>query len=533
MYKQPALPLVLASLCISLAAFSVHASQANAEEGASRLLPEAAAIVLDLKAPELDELKQNVYVGLLAIGAPEGMDYMEIGAQVVLNNYSLFKQAMDTRSVVDMEKFDSPSKHYGNKPALKWDSGKDRIHFPYACRRLDAPDCIGEVLAKKEQLSALMKKEANITLMQRYKKILGLPHYQAHYYTLSDPLPQYQYQVTFSCMRLTQALFAFDEGNVDAGFELLGEEMAATKRMLRENESLIGHTIAVVMLYPHYHTISVLMDTPQMKPYLQDPRLLALLAPLTIEEQKALSRSFTIERNNSLYSVYMLDANSSLSGIDQQEILSLLDKLSPALSETEKRDFLNRLEQSDAASDYDRHGTVNMFYRIWEPVLQRAGMSTEEVTHLYTQNRLENLQEAAEKSYQKQLVREIEVRKNNPRIPLNITGRILTDIPSVGFESSLQRFYDVQSYILLVNAKHQILSRGLESSEVEPFLKSAGKATQNPMTGERFAWDATAGTLSTDWLSKPLPSGAREICEKGKCEKENMPRNTVYLKLNH
>ena len=486
--------LVFAILGISLA-FSFYTAQVNTEDETSRLLPEVAAIVLDSKPPELDELKQNVYVGMLTIDAPEGMDYMEIGAQVVLNNFSLFKQGMIIQSIADGEKSNDPASHYDDKPALKWDFGKDSTRFQYACARLDAPDCLREVLAKKEQISALMKKEANITLMRRYKEILGLPHYQASSYTIYDPLPQYQYQVTFSRMRLAQALFAFDEGNIDAGFELLGEEMAATKRMLRENESLIGHMFAIHLLYTHYHTISVLMDTPQMKPYLQDSRLLALLTPLTIEEQKALSRSFTIERNWLLSSGYMLDFHS-------------------LLGEVEKWNFLTQLN----LRFYDRPSTINMTYRAWEPILERAGMSMDEVALLYAQNKLGNLQEAVKKTW-----------KSNPLISLNFVGYVLTYVASPDYEPYFQRLYDVQSYILLVNAKHQILSRGLESSQVEPFIESAGKAAQNPITGERFTWNATEGSLSTAWLSKTLPTGARG--DRKDAGKENMPRNTVYLKL--
>ena len=495
---------------ISLA-FSFYISHVNTE---SRLLPEVASIVLDPKAPELDELKRNVYVGMLAIDAPEGMDYMEIGAQVVLNNYSLFKQGMITQSAVDEKEIDNPAKHYDNKLALKWDFGKDGAAFQYACVRLDAPDCIEEALEKKEETLALMKKEANITLMQRYREILGLPHYQAHYYTPYDPWPNYGSQVQFSRIRLAQALFAFDEGNIDAGFELLGEEMAAAKRMLRENESLVGHLIAVNLLYPHYHTISALMDTPQMKPYLRDPRLLALLAPLTDGEQKALSRSFVIERNNSLYVVYMLGSYSSY--ISSERGKQEISARTSALSEAEKQAFLSRLKKSVRMVFFDRPGTVNMTYKAWEPILQRAGMSMEDIALLYAQNKLENLQKAINKTI-----------KNNPWIPLNFVGYILTYVASPDFEPYLQRLYDVQSYILLVNTKHQILSQGLEPSQVEPFLESAGKAAQNPITGERFTWNATAGTLSTAWLAEKPPPGARKDGEK-----ESMPSNTVFLKLN-
>ena len=524
-YKQVTSPLAFSILCISLA-FSFYTPQVSAEDGASRLLPEAASIVLDIKTPKLDELKQNVYVGLLAIDAPEGMDYMEIGAQVVLNNFSLFKQAMTTQSAVDEKKYDNPSKHYGNQSKLGSYYDEYGVIYPHPCVRLDATDCIGETLAKKEETLAWVKKESNITLMRRYQKILELPHYQVHLYTIFDPMPMYTYQVQFSHMRLVQALFAFDEGNIDTCFELLGEEMAAAKRVLRENETLVGYMLAIARLYTHYHTISALMDTPQMKPYLQDPRLLALLTPLTVEEQKVFSRSFSVERNWSLYMVYTLDANSFLSEIGKEEILVQLNDLSPALSKAEKQAFLRRLEKpGTVVSDYDRYSTVNMIYKAWEPILQRAGMSMDKIAHLYAQNKLENLQETGKKSYRRQLAIENEARKNNPKIPLNITGRILAEaFPD--YELYLQRLYDAQSYILLVNTKHQILSKGLESGEVDAFLKSASKAAQNPITGEQFTWNATEGTLSTAWLSKTQPPGAREDGTR-----KVMPRNTVYLKL--
>ncbi|MGL4667910.1 MAG: hypothetical protein ACRCWR_08265 [Saezia sp.] len=501
--------------CLGFAIFSAQAAENRAVEDTSRLLPEVADIVLNLKAPDPADLKQNVYMGLLAFDAPQGMDPVEIGAQVLINNFAQFEKAMQAHTETDRNFWDWPSKHYGGdgrEVKVNFDISGEQ--YRYACRFLDVTDCVERTLAQKADILELIQREPNAMLIQRYLQIRQLPQYKAYLFTVYDSIPLYQAYTSLSSLRLAQAIFAFDEGRVDAGFALLTEEMAFAKRVLREDNQLIGKMIALVMLGDNYHTLSVLMGTAQMKPYLQDKRLLALLAPLSEQEQRAMQSALESERNSWLYTFNMLNTSTMGEGVS---LRSGEVKTSSVLA------------QAVFAADYDRYSTINMAYKIWQPVIERAGMSMNEIANLYAQGKLDDLSVVQKKVLEEQFALAAEARKSNPQLPANLNGRVLLDMvfpSSSSWEGYLQRFYDLQTYALLVSAKHQVISQGVKASEVGAFLKQMGVAAQNPITREPFMWDAGAGTISTPWLSKVLAAGAR-----GHGNVKDMPHNTVYLKL--
>ena len=494
-------PIPLSILCLGLTTLTANATESIVEDGKTRLLPDVANIVFNIETPSPQYLKQNVYSGLLAIDAPEGMDPLDIGTQVITNNFSQLKQAISTHTNIDDKKYDNPEKHYGDKKRLVGNFKINDTNYQYTCAKLNATDCIGTTLANKENIQALMTQGNNAKLMQRYMEIRALPHDTAYMLTAYDYVPMYGYQVQLSNIRLAQTLFAFNEGNANTAFNLLGEEMAAAKRILREDENLIGHMVAINMLYTGYHTISELIDNPAMQPYLQDPRLLTLLTPLNEQEQKALAKPFENERNFGLRELYMFNGDTTS---NENELIKLINK-------------------TIFAANYDRYATVNIAYKSWQPTIERASTPMNEVAKLYAQGKLEDLAEADKKAIKTQATLEEEARKANPNIPPNVIGYNLIDSASFNTENYLQRLYDLQGYILLVNAKHQIVSKGLKSDEIDVYLKQAGATAQNPITREPFTWDAHTGTLSTPWLAQTLPAG-------GKNKDESMPRNAVYIK---
>lgn len=110
MIDRHTVKLTLTCLCFSLTSITTSATENSKPSDTSRLLPEVAPIVLELKTPDPQRLKQNVYAAMLAIDAPLGMSPSEIGAKIVANNFALFKHAMATHKNIDREKYDFASK---------------------------------------------------------------------------------------------------------------------------------------------------------------------------------------------------------------------------------------------------------------------------------------------------------------------------------------------------------------------------------------------------------------------------------------
>lgn len=477
---------ILATLCITLAGTATQAAESTAPQNTSRLQPETAAIINSIQTPDQKNLEQDVYSALLGIETPEGMDYIAIGAQVTNNNTTMLKKALQTRTAIDSKTYDNATKHYANKAPLRSDFKIDEQTYQYACRPLNNTNCVEQTTAQKEQILSVTQKASNQLLMQRYMQLRDLPQYNAYIYTEFEQLPSYQHVIQLSSLQLAQAIFAINEGDVDTGFKLLTDEMNFAKRMLLEDDLLIGKMISIVMLYNNYHTISELIDTPQMKPYQQDPRLLKLIAPLNQAEQTALVQAFENERNLVLFGFYM----------------------------------------AQLGENYDRDNSANITYKIWEPAIERANMPMDQVANLYAQNKLTNLAELSKNIYQEEIAQAKQARQKDPSIPSNVVGQVLLEGASPNFETYLNRLYDLQSYILMTNMKLQIINKELKADQIDAFLQTAGAAAQNPITREPFIWNAQEGTLSTSWISEQLPAGA-----KGNTLEENMSHNTVYLKL--
>ena len=465
-----------------------------------KLLPEVAQILLHRKAPTTEALKQDVYAGLIALHEPEGADYMSIGAQIITCQFNSYQKTIAAQNDTIFEA--CPNMEYIYKPSLKIDlkvQGED-LHFP--CKTLNAQNCVEQTLARKDDYVSLIQK--NAVLLERYAATMQLPNYHSYFFDIKGGMPPFHYMVRLSELRLVQAVIAFHQEDTDTGFKLLTEEIQFAKRSLTHNTTLIGKMIALAQLYTSYHTLSTLLDSPFMQPYLQDKRLLTLLALPNQDEQTAIAH-LENEQNYTLYFSYTLSLEALDMYIDPpiqvegiyDEIFSQAYHKELAASGMTPKQFLH--------THYNRYATTNMTYAYWQTISNRMALNFEELAAIYDHNdhKLPDLPPPV--LPKKNLTDSNSIKQLSD----NFIGEGLLTREINPWDEYSKRFYDSQVYIHLVNFKHQIISAKLKANEVNAFIQKAGQAAQHPITREPFTWDESTLTLSTPWIAGNLPVGGR------------------------
>ncbi len=429
----------------------------STHEQENTLLPEVAEIVLNTPQPVPPNLKQDVFVALLTLDAPESADYINIGSQVVQTNFEAHKRSIQTQT--PREASDSPARHYGNKETLDFNLNINGDDYSFPCAEPEASECASKTLTDKKTIATLVH-NSNSVLITRYHRLKQLPEYGSYYYGAEDPLPNYGVLMRLSHLQVAQAIIAFGKGDGDTGFALLSAEMAFARRMLNQDETLIGKMIAITLLNSQITAISSLLDLPQMHAYLNDHRLQDLFTPLTEAEQKTMAGALTFERNVHLFLLYT--------------------------------------HVVDNKALYNRYATTNTEYLRRQADIQRASLTMAETSNLYIQGKLPPLDE--------------EVALLVEQFPLsndNSVGKVMIDSDRPSFEPYIQRLYDLQSHIALAQIKYQIVQAAIPVKTIPAFLQKQSEQAKNPLTRQLFEWDTQTHMLSTPRQEQNKRAGER------------------------
>lgn len=465
------------------------------------LLPEVKAI-LNTPAPDKQVLKKDVYAALLGASAPEGTDYMEIGAQVILNNYHRFQMALKQPGRTDLPEPDAPENYYPENQALKPSLEIDGKFYQIPCANIHNAQCVADTLKDKQIIEQLLADRNNQLSIERFNQIRQLPYFSSYLYSLDEPLPRYHHFNDITKLRTAQAVLAITEGRIDKGLAILSEEQAFARRMVTQSPLIIERMIGIVQYFTVLNTVSALMDTQEMKPYLNDPRLIALLKPLNAEEQTTMAQTFAHEFEFGLRTLY-------------------------TMSDEELQYLYFGEKQGLDKNTYERNATANLRYVMLQPLIARAAMTMDEIATLKAKDMLPLLEDQMQQAYEQEIARQQQLRQNDPQLQSNSAGEDAMQNSS-DWQSYMMRFYDLQSYLKLVALKHQILQANVPTDQIGHFILQAGQAGQNPITGEPFRWDESAGTISTPWLaSSGGPAGARVT------QTDSKRPNTVYLQIQH
>lgn len=465
---------VAAALMLSVSAW------AGAEPVRTEPLPQVAEILHPPK-PDAAVLRQDVYAGLLAINAPEGVDFMAAGSRIAQDNYARLEQMFATQNI--NLKAPEITSYYDGRARQELDLmvGGERFAFP--CTNLQAHDCVAQTLAQKAAIHTLVAN--NAAALDRYLQVTSLPYYGTYLYTASDYLPSYQYVTILSSLRLAQAMEVFEAGDAAQGFVILEQERAFSDRMLAHDRTLIGQMIAIRRLYNYFHVVNALMDMSFMQEHIATKRFTTLLAPLTDEQQKGMVGALMSERDFGIQMFYALNKETAM-----DQVSLLMGEHTPS-SDIDKALF---------AQQYDGNATSNIYYLSFQPAIERASLTLPQVSELFRQGRLTQTSEQMAAVMQQQFA-----LADQSNAPGNMVGRILVETALPSMDDYLGRLYDVQVYMALVNAKQRMLWAGVDTQNAEAvnaFLQKLEAQGLNPYTQQPFAWDAATHLLSTPWVDK-------------------------------
>ncbi len=444
----------------------------------TELLPEVAAI-LQIQKPEEALLKQDGYVGLIAINAPAGMDYMAIGSRAVLESFHALEQALVKQDVnKNGRKLINMDKYYSGKKPLSIDPYyADDV---FSCRDLNNHECITQTLAFKEDIAAHNKRFEE--LMRRYLEIQKMPYWKSYEHTLNEAIPDLSTVMFLSRLQVDKAVLAFEAGKIDEGFNLLNQEMRFKKTILASRSSLINASVAALFLFGDYHVISELLDHPSMQPYLDDQRLARLLQSLTEREQKAISNALEYDLNNKTLGALLYSAKAHQDELEQNEVRNLLPDPQANLQKM--------------AEQIDREKLANILFLSLQPVIDSAAIPIQEAASRQTG-----------KSHEEMVRSVVESQFALPENAANIAEKAFLMVSPPDYQEYVNRFYNLQIYQAMVRTKLRLLQSGIDSGNAAAVIAFLADAElQNPYTHQPFNWDPDQRVIWTQRLSEDYNS---------------------------
>lgn len=438
-------------------------------ESKTELLPE----VKEILAVKFDEknIEDNAYVALLAINAPEGLDYKEIGKKTVIAINKQIREAIAKQDANLMTERILPESYFQDKTALTINMVIDGERYDFPCSQLDNQQCLSKLIKDQAKLEALFI--SNRVLLTRYSEIIKLSNFNTPPAGIATPIPSFKIVLGLSRLRLSKAVFLINKGKVEEGLDLLQQEIIFAKRVLTGNKNLIDLSMAVRQILTTYHVVSELLDSPQLANQLNNPKLLVLLKPLTLQEQQALVNAFINERNLWLREL-------SMYSVEQAADILNIDRIATAIKET------------NFSPAYNRAATLNTVYKKFQPIIKMAKISLPQASDNYITNLKDQV-------IQPDLtVAEIYQQYGAE----NFIGGVLVDLvdPKNHQHHYIKRFYDVNNYLTLVNVKLQIKQVNITKEQVPSFLTTLGEKASNRYTKNPFIWDIDTQTLSSEWL---------------------------------
>lgn len=420
------------------------------------LNPQVAEVVANSLTIDEKTMQQNAFVALLGITVPSD-DYVAVAKKVVINNAQKIKTALAQQDLQPITKLDIVDNYDQSTKPLTFNYGALGEDYKLPCRWLSAVDCIDTVVAQEKLLKQRMAD--NKLLLARYKHIIKLPYYDGYYMTSSSPTPNFGIIMRLSELRIAKAILLINENQPVDGLNLLQEEVTFYKSILAGKDSLIATMIATRQLYTLYHTVAVLLDRFQLADYLSSDLLKNLLTPLTIREQQAVASALEIERNGLLY-LYL-----TLTNDDDRLLWSTL---------------------------YDGKATANKVYQKFEHRIAAAKLVLPESAHYY----LTHLQK------QQSITNDFGVKRLRKEKGLlffkNYYGEVLIEYAEPNYDLYLKRFYDVSSYLFLVETKWQIKQHHLNKKQISQWLLT--HKVVNPYTLKPVGWQLAQQYLVSDWL---------------------------------
>lgn len=431
------------------------------------LLPEVSEILIIT----FDEqtMDNNAYVALQGLFAPVELDYKNVAKEYTL---AAIKRAQLERNQSKNLPVLKLKSYYQNQQPIPDMIGWKREKIGFPCYNLTNHHCVKETVAKYTALQQTIAENIpqNKVLLERYQQIIKLPNYEI--YTsdlLSIPLADLR---ILQQIRLVQAIALIEKNRVEQGFDLLQQEIEFSKRLLTSKNGSIEFGIGIIRLADAYHVMGELLDSPKLANYLTHPKLLALLKPLTTQEQQAIVANYIASYRNSMITSPFIHSGNYKK--DYEEFAS-----------KELKDYMSK---HNIPVKLHKNMLLNMLYQSYQPTIKKIQQGLP--------NAAEIEQSLVAKEDNNQHARYDNLYKTYG------ADNFLTAFYTIHDNTSINghRLYNLQSYLALVNAKLKLKQAAINKDQVADFLTKLGQQAANPYTKQPFTWQPEKQILATTWF---------------------------------
>lgn len=319
--------------------------------------------------------------------------------------------------------------------------------------------CWDIVRQEKGEIAAWLA--SNRKFLSRYQSLYKYPRWQ---FVLSDEnvliIPSHLQLLEGQSLLQASAMLAIEEGHVEQGLGMIGEDIHFARRMLGGKVELIGKMMASVMLS---RDLFLLAETLQSRPKEAKPYLAQIekmLEPLTPPEL-SLTDAFKFEEKSQISYFYQ-------DGFNQQILLGKLSDVWGVKRTPQPPSILDNLW----LNQIKRYSTANILVERWESLIKRIEVSDRNSTR-----------PIKDEDYPFQFGWLGAVH--------NMAGKtlILVDLPPGSTADYQNRMFDLNAVNKLVRLQVMMAAKGVQKSDVPAFLNSTDRSLWNPETGKPFEWD--------------------------------------------
>ena len=393
--------------------------------GDEELKPEVAQ-ALDWKPPT-NAFEDNGYLTLLGIEAPAEMNAKKVGTKTLKT---------------ELAHFASIQKTHKESPAIEQNSVEIQEYIDWKdsrCNYIKQASCVDFYLKQGEaKLIALMASQDRLSA--RFKAIKQSKNYiEVMPPMISAQIPKYSPLVNASELTRIQAILDISEGHLEQGVSRFAENATFSRKMLRESNSLISHMVAINMMQQDTRILSELMNKFPAIVKEHSGQLMPVLETISTPEYK-FNKAF-------------------LQAINCQ--LPMINNMRYATASEFAGEKTNFIQKSWMRLGFQPNATLNLFNAQANDVIKLA--------------ELDAAQYSADKAHylamQKQNRDVVDYRLLTQKNPV---GRILASISVPEYDKYIERQYDLDGYIYMVNFQLTTILNKLEIKKLglhDPYKK--------------------------------------------------------------
>ena len=425
------------------------------------LSDEARALLAEKPANVPD--RENIYVAMAGLDAPEGADIFEAGRnRIEATKKTQGLHPLEVKHAADQD----------TKEKLAWQA----TNPPFDARISQGTHFPESVRAKKDLIQAALA--ANKILIQRYRSMQELPEYAApKFFSLFYDSIDYQQMMKTQRFLLAQALLDMEAGNTGAGLSFFKKDLAMWRRVLEQKTYLLDTMFAVRSMTNDIYVLNLLLASPSTQAEMQRDEWRELLEPLS-QEQYSLFSAVKGEIKFAYHTGPALKRWVSYKDLANQS-LHFCRLFQTGMSECPV--WRSWLEQNSTVFFLQPTATINHFVPAYQAQLKLTSLSWQD--YLEQRDRiLKPLVDAYDK----------------PKIDwiYNPIGKSQASYSVRIYDSYVERMHDLDTYLQLVRLQLELRLAKVPTAEIPDFVRTHSPASGSGAPGAEFSWDAQTRLLS-------------------------------------